>query len=307
MKAAILKNRQSRAFTLVEVAVTIVVVGLIVGSSMTILDRLVGAMADMRLRTEAFETARQNMEALLSEANITDRSEYGTNEFVPEIQWQTVVEPFYEPISNRMWVRAICSAGFNDSQGKYQSIDLEHWLTNLSAEVVRQIIQQQQAEQDYLDLLSGTAAGQEEAEAQEATIAYLSEAGLDVDKYTAFLEQQRRNKLDYISKNGFDDGYTAAIDELRENENRFLQTLGMDFDKYNAFAQNYVAQPGAAEGADDWTPTADSTPSGSAGESSGDAEPPATTPETKKVYGPEDLPPNIPKELIPIFLQLMNS
>jgi hypothetical protein len=285
---------------------------------MTILDRLVGAMADMRLRAEAFETARQNMETLLSETSIANRSEYGTNEVVPEIQWQTVVEPFYEPISNKMWIRAVCSAGFNDSQGQYQSIDLEHWLTNLSASVVRQIIQQQQAEQDYLDLLSGTAAGQEEAMAQEATTAYLSEAGLDVDKYTAFLEQQRRNKLDYISKNGFDDGYTAAIDELRENENRFLQTLGMDFDKYNAFAQNYVAQSSAAEGAegldvgdgqtgDDRTPTADSTPSDSTGDSSGDTEPPPTTPETKKVYGPEDLPLNIPKELIPIFLQLMNS
>lgn len=250
MKANGLKNRPSSGFTLVEVAVTIVVVGLIVGSSMTILDRLIGAMGDMRLRSEAFEIARQNMETLLSETKAADLSEYGTSEICPEVQWQTAIEPFYEPISKKMWIRAVCSAGFNDSKGQYQSIDLEHWLTNLSADVVRQIIQQQKAEDDYLDLLSGTASGQEEAAVQETTMAYLEEAGLDVDKYSDFLDQQRNQKLDYISKKGFDDGYDTLIEELREDENVFLQALGMDFGKYNTFARAYVPQSSGSEASD---------------------------------------------------------
>lgn len=235
-----LKDRRRPAFTLVEVAVTIVVIGLIVGSAITILERIVGAMADMRLRANAFELARQNMESLLASANVQDKTEYGVSEIHPEIQWQTVIEPFYEPVTNAMWVRAVCSAGFNDSKGQYQSIELEHWLTNLSAEVVRQIIQQQKAEEEYLDLLSGTSSGQEEAAVQETTIAYLEEAGLDVDEYQNFLERQRRKKLDYIAKNGFDDGYEAFLEDLREDENKFLDKIGVDFDKYNVFARTYV-------------------------------------------------------------------
>lgn len=235
-----MKYGRRSAFTLVEVAVTIVVVGLIVGSAMSILDRIVGAMGDMRLRADAFELARQNMETLLAEATVQDKTEYGVSEIHPEIQWQTVIEPFYEPITNAMWVRAVCSAGFNDSKGQYQNIELEHWLTNLSAEVVRQIIQQQKAEEEYLDLLSGTSSGQEEAAIQETTIAYLEEAGLDVDEYENFIERQRRQKLDYIAKNGFDDGYVEFLEDLREDESIFLDKIGVDFDKYNVFARSYV-------------------------------------------------------------------
>lgn len=219
---------------------TIVVVGLIVGSAMSILDRIVGAMGDMRLRADAFELARQNMETLLSEATVQDKTEYGVSEIHPEIQWQTVIEPFYEPITNAMWVRAVCSAGFNDSKGHYQNIELEHWITNLSAEVVRQIIQQQKAEEEYLDLLSGTSSGQEEAAIQETIIAYLPYAGLDVDEYENFLERQRRQKLDYIAKHGFDDGYVEFLEDLQEDESIFLDKIGVDFDKYNVFARSYV-------------------------------------------------------------------
>ena len=67
--------RSYKAFTLVEVAVTIVIIALITGTSMTILDRAVGALNDMRLRNAAFETARQNMEALLSLNSVKDTVE----------------------------------------------------------------------------------------------------------------------------------------------------------------------------------------------------------------------------------------
>jgi hypothetical protein len=221
-----MRGKPYKAFTLVEVAVTIVVVGLIVGSSMTIMDRIIGAMMDMRLRADAFETARQNMELLLSKTSVSDVAEYGVSEVHPDIQWQTVIEPFYEPISNAMWVRAVCSAGYTDSKGQYQELELEHWLTNLQANVVRQILLQQKMETEYLDLMSGTASGQAEAAMQEATISYLTEMGLDVDAYTNFLERQRRQKLEYISKYGFDENYEAFLEELRQAEEEYLRRLG---------------------------------------------------------------------------------
>lgn len=227
---------------------TIVVIALIAGSAMTILDNLVGAMLDIRLHADAYETVRQNMETLLSLANVQDTVEYGVSEMHPEIQWQTVIEPFFEPITNAMWMRAICSASYTDSKGQYQEIELEHWLTNLPANVVRQIIQQQKAEEEYLDLMSGTSSGQAEAVLQETTMAYLMEAGLNVDAYTSFLERQRRRKLEYVAKHGFDDDYKEFIDQLRYEEDVFLDQLGMDHDKYNIFAANYLPRVSGGTG-----------------------------------------------------------
>ncbi|HDS84260.1 MAG TPA: type II secretion system protein [Phycisphaerales bacterium] len=312
-------TKSCKAFTLVEVAVTIVIVVLMTGTAMTILDRIVGALMDMRLQNAAFETARQNMESLLSLNNVKDTVEYGVSEIHPEIQWQVVIEPFHEPINNAMWVRAICSAGYTDSKGDYQEVELEHWLTNLPGAVVRQILQQQRAEEEYLSLLSGTAAGRDEAAIQETTIAYLEQAALDVDAYTSFLERQRRKKLDYISKYGFDDDYPAFIEELREEENRFLDRIGMDFDKYNDFSRTYVPQYIGWSGSG--TSGSDGTlPPGTSGPSDGSATPSdpsspsdggqqSSFDDPQKVWTPDDVRkefPGIPEELIPFVVYLMN-
>lgn len=306
-----LKHGRRSAFTLVEVAVTIVVVGLIVGSAMSILDRIVGAMGDMRLRADAFELARQNMETLLSEATVQDKTEYGVSEIHPEIQWQTVIEPFYEPITNAMWVRAVCSAGFNDSKGQYQNIELEHWLTNLSAEVVRQIIQQQKAEEEYLDLLSGTSSGQEEAAIQETIIAYLTYAGLDVEAYKNFLARQRRQILDYIAKNGFDDGYLAFLEGLRQDAAVFLEKLGMDIEEYEIFARTYEPQSSSKGESIYWDNSnkqdIDTTPKTEIPTiDPGPKEQPTTT-EPKKIWGPEDLPSGLPPSMVPWILKMLNE
>lgn len=302
-------HRQWRAFTLVEVAVAIVVIALVVGTATVILDNLVGAMLDIRLRTDAFETVRQNMETLLSLPRVQDTVEYGVSEIHPEIQWQTVIEPFYEPITNAMWIRAVCSAGYTDSKGQYQEVELEHWLTNLSATVVRQILQQQKAEEEYLDLLSGTASGQTEAAIQETTIAYLMQAGLNVDAYTSFLERQRRLKLDYIAQKGFDDGYFDFLEELREEENRFLEGIGMDFDKYNIFADTYVPIDAggfdpAASDASGRDPFGDPASPGDQPSDGGDPHPDQPA---QRVTAEELRARGFPESLIPLLLQLLNE
>ncbi len=289
---------------------TIVIIGLTIGAAMSILDRLVGAMIDMRLQAAAFETARENMEALLSRDSIKDRVDYGVSEVNPDIHWQVVVEPFHEPVNNAMWVRAVSSAGYTDSKGNYEEVELEHWLTNLPGSVVRQIIEQQELEEEYLNLLSGTATGQEEAMVQETTIAYLKQAGLDVDAYTSFLQRQRRQKLNHIAQHGFDDGYWELLDAMQDDENRFLQRLGMNFDAYNAFAQTY--EPTLSG----WAGSAEAQPSEAAPglPSDGDrsvADDPTRPSEPaeagQKVYTREDLPPNIPDGLAQVILDMLNS
>lgn len=326
-------TKKQRGFTLVEIAAAIILIAMMLTSAMIILDNLTGALSDLRLRRVAFEIAREKMEALLAEKKLQDLLEYGVDEIWPEVQWQKTVEPFYEPVTNQMWIRAVCKTTYTDSKGKSQSVELEHWITNLPPALVKQILDYQKAQQEYLALLNGTASGAQEAFLQESTAAFLAQAGLDVDAYLAFLKSQRQRKLDHLVQYGYDAGYQRLLAQLAAEENEFLARLGMDFDAYNAFAATYVPQvnpldttaaPDAATSPTADTKTADTkTPTDNSdqpdkptdgakktGTDSGATDQAGTADsqqQQKRIYTRQDLPPNIPEELVPIFLQLLNS
>ncbi|MHC5121838.1 MAG: hypothetical protein ACYSO7_10100, partial [Planctomycetota bacterium] len=220
----------------------LVLLSMILSSVMVLMNRYVDSVIDLELRQEAFELARGNMEQLLAESKLSDMAEFGDSEQNPEIEWQTLVEPFYEPVTDQMWIRAVCSAGFTDSKGEFENIEMEHWITGLTAAQVKQILAQQQVEAEYLDLL----AGGEDSAIQETTSAYLKEEGLDHEAYDRFAEQQKRKKLEYITEKGFE-GYEEYLEKLKEEENKFLEDLGMDFDGYNEFAESYVPKSGTED------------------------------------------------------------
>jgi hypothetical protein len=277
---------------MVEVVAATVLLSIILSSVLVLINRYVTSVMDLQLTQEAFELARGNMEQLLSETRLSDVSEFGTSEINPDIEWETRVEPFYEPVTNEMWIRAVCSAGFTDTKGQFQNIELEHWITNLNEAQVKQILAQQQVEAEYYDLLSEG----EDSMIQETTVAFLKEEGLDYEAYQRFSEQQRRKKLKYISENGLD-GYEEYLETLKDEENEFLEKLGMDFDKYNTFAAGYV--PSTIKSQSDW----------------GDEKILGSNPdEPPNIESPIDNPPssenppidwdNIPKELWPIIAPL---
>ncbi|MHC5001055.1 MAG: type IV pilus modification PilV family protein, partial [Planctomycetota bacterium] len=200
---------QRAAFTLVEVGAALVLLSIILSSVMVLMNRYVDSVIDLQLRQEAFELARGNMEQLLAESKLSDMAEFGDSEQNPEIEWQTLVEPFYEPVTDQMWIRAVCSAGFDDTKGEYQNIEMEHWITNLNAQQVKQILAQQQVEAEYMDLLAEGAG----SAIEETTLAYLEKEGLDSEAYKRFIEQQKRKKLEYISEKGFE-GYEEYLEQL---------------------------------------------------------------------------------------------
>ena len=285
------------AFTMVEVVAALVLLSMILSSVMVLMNRYVDSVIDLELRQEAFELARGNMEQLLAESKLSDMAEFGDSEQNPEIEWQTLVEPFYEPVTDQMWIRAVCSAGFDDSKGEYENIELEHWITGLTAAQVKQILAQQQVEAEYLDLL----AGGEDSAIQETTSAYLKEEGLDHEAYDRFAEQQKRKKLEYITEKGFE-GYEEYLEKLSEEENKFLEELGMDFEGYNEFATVYVSK---AEANDPFLPDADDP-------SERDTDGPSERDQDDSSEG--DTPPSddygidwnrIPPELIPLIEQLL--
>ena len=137
-------------FSLIEVMTALSILALAASSVLVVIDRCVASTSDSMLRMQAFETARDNMEKLLTSSSVEETVEFGASEKYPDIEWQTVVETFYEPISNRMWVRAVCSAEYEDSEGETQTVELTHWLTNVSKQQLLQLMEQREQEEQEL-------------------------------------------------------------------------------------------------------------------------------------------------------------
>ncbi len=146
-------------FTFVEVVAALAILGVLTGSVLVVLNRSVEAVIDGRSRMQAFERARQNMEELLSSNSVTDKAEFGPDELNDDIEWETVIEPFNEPVNSKMWIRATCSASFTDRHGERQRVELTHWLTQLSKTQERQILDQQRRQQEFLDQTEGNPFG----------------------------------------------------------------------------------------------------------------------------------------------------
>ncbi|MHC4926495.1 MAG: type IV pilus modification PilV family protein, partial [Planctomycetota bacterium] len=233
---------RGRGFTMVEVVAAVMILSIILSSVMFLMNRYLEAVVDMRLQQRAFEVARANMETLLAVDKLSDMSEFGESELYPDIQWSTTVEPYTLPVKDRMWIRAVCSAGYIDSQGERQSVELEHWITSLTGTQIKQILNQQEAMGEYYDLIKEGFM----TDTQLATLAFLEDEEMPVAEYRELVETHRRQKLEYINEmaDKFDQKkYDDLAEKLDEEENEFLDAMGIDFDKFNEFAMTYVPPP----------------------------------------------------------------
>ena len=132
-----------KAFSLAEVLTALMILALMSSSVLVVINRCITSSTNSVLQMHAFEVARENMETLLSEDSVKETIEYGTSDKYPEIEWTTVVETFYEPITSSMWLRGVCSAEYEDASKKKQTVELTHWLTGLTKEQLLQIMNQQ--------------------------------------------------------------------------------------------------------------------------------------------------------------------
>ena len=126
-------------FSLIEVLTALAILALISSSVLVVINQCVASAADSALRMQAFEIARENMEKLLASPSAQETVEYGESDKYIGITWQTVVETFYEPITARMWLRAVCSAQYMDAEGLEQTVELTHWLAGLTKEQLLEI------------------------------------------------------------------------------------------------------------------------------------------------------------------------
>jgi type II secretory pathway component PulJ len=132
---------KEKGFTLVESMAATVLLAFISVSVWLVMERCMNSAADTTQRMRAFEAARENMEKLISADSVQASTEYGASEQFPDIRWQTTVESFYEPLNSRMWIRAVCTAEYTDSAGETQTVELTHWLTDLTNAQLQQMMQ----------------------------------------------------------------------------------------------------------------------------------------------------------------------
>ena len=145
-----MRQPRRKGFGLAEVVAALLILGLFSSGMMVVINRCTAWAANSAMRMQAFEVARENMEKLLSLDSVEEASEGGDSEKYPEIRWQTDVETFYEPVTTRMWVRAVCSTQYDDADGEEQTIELEHWLTNISKEQLLEIMERNEKDQERL-------------------------------------------------------------------------------------------------------------------------------------------------------------
>jgi len=135
---------------LAEAVAALVILAFFSSGVLAVINRCMAWASDSAVRMRAFEVARDNMEKLLSSDSVKEMSEYGDSEKYPGIKWQTDVETFYEPVTSRMWVRGICTAQYEDAAGEEQTIELTHWLTNLTKEQLLALAQRDESEKAML-------------------------------------------------------------------------------------------------------------------------------------------------------------
>lgn len=126
-------------FTLIEVMTALAILALVSSSVLLVIDRCLESTADSVLRMEAFQLARENMEKILASNTVEETVDYGRSDVYPDVSWQTVIESFSEPVSGKMWIRAVCSAEYTDSTGEKQTVELEHWITELTDQQANQL------------------------------------------------------------------------------------------------------------------------------------------------------------------------
>jgi type II secretory pathway pseudopilin PulG len=144
------QHARRTAFTLVESMAAVALLAFIGVSVWVVLERCTASAADSTQRMRAFEIARENMEKLLGSDSVQEMTEYGISEKFQDIRWQTSVESFSEPLTSRMWARAVCSAEYTDSAGETKNVELTHWLTNLTDAQLTQLTARSAAQKQLL-------------------------------------------------------------------------------------------------------------------------------------------------------------
>lgn len=183
------RRPEAAGFTLLEVLTGLAILALVSSSVLVVIDRCVASAANSSLRMEAFSLVRENLEKVLVQESVEESVEYGTSDKYPDISWQTVVEAFPEPMGGEMWVRAVCSAEYVDSQGETQEIELTHWIAKLTEQQAGELMDDEEVA--ALEAEQALATAEQAAQYARIDVETLDEwieAGLKTTEDEAFIK-----------------------------------------------------------------------------------------------------------------------
>ena len=179
-----------KAFSLVETITALIILAMFSSTVMVVINRCLTSTIDLAQHRRAFEVARENMETLLSQETVTETSDISDSDKYPEIQWQNTVETFSAPTGSHMWVRAICSAQYTDSDGEVQTVELTHWVTHLTEEQRKALLKQRAEEEQYLaeEILETIQQAADYAGVDPETIRQWIDNGMPITSYGYYIK-----------------------------------------------------------------------------------------------------------------------
>ena len=214
---------REKAFSLAETVAALMILAFMSTSLLVVINNYMASAADSVMSMQAFEVVRNNMETLLTSSSLEESVEYGTSEIYPDIQWETSVEMFYEPLNAKMWIQAVCSAEYTDSEGEVQTIELTHWLTDLTKAQSQQLLAQQERDREMLagEIIETLEEAAIYAGVDEQTIQQWVKNGMKLTEEGYYIESQ----LDlYRDTNG----RPTIEDKMRLEEDNFDDSFPMD-------------------------------------------------------------------------------
>jgi hypothetical protein len=240
------KPNARSAFTLIEVATALIILALVCSSVLTVMNRCMVSAANSAQKMQAFEVARENMEKLLCSNTVTEKVEYGSSYKYPDIQWQSTVESFYEPMTMRMWIRAVCSAQYTDADGQPQTVELTHWLTDVSKEQMLKMIQEmlnQLTEEQVLESIEEAA---EYAGVDVETIEQWLTDGMRVVEGGEFDGFFIKSELDLYKRTGgnpSEEDRAAQVVKSKEGDKKEMENTGEENPKPPSDEETPVSKP----------------------------------------------------------------
>jgi prepilin-type N-terminal cleavage/methylation domain-containing protein len=143
MTKAVQRYRR-KAFTLAETLAALALVAIVSSGIMMVTIRSSHTMINCLAQLRALEVADEQMQQLLAKASVKEGIEYGRSARYPDIQWQTKIDIFDEPVTGTTWVRAFCSSTYTDANGQPQVIELTSLVSRLTDQQLALLRQSQE-------------------------------------------------------------------------------------------------------------------------------------------------------------------
>lgn len=203
-------------FTLPETMAALGILAIVCSGVVVVVSRCSDTVISSLAQVRAAELANEQMQQILAKPSVTEGVEYGRSEQYKDLEWQTRIEAFEEPVLGSTWVRAICSVSYTDANGQPQTLELTSWLTRLTEQQLALLSQQPDQQ-----LIEGIEAAAEYAQVDVQTIRQWIENGMVLTEGGAFIkanldlyrqtsgsptDQQKQQQLQWSVKSGHGEG-----------------------------------------------------------------------------------------------------